>query len=162
MYCPKCGTQNDDNAFRCIKCGTIIQQTMQRTVPAKSNTTAIVLIALGSVFGVFIVIGGIGILAAIAIPQFNAYRVRSYNASAQADLMYAATAQEAYYIDNKTYTDSIEDLIRSDYGLTFNKGITIEVISGDEYSYKLIAFHEQGNIKYQLEGPGGTVEAYPE
>ena len=25
MYCPKCGTQNDDNAFRCIKCGGIIQ-----------------------------------------------------------------------------------------------------------------------------------------
>jgi uncharacterized protein (DUF983 family) len=25
MYCPKCGTQNDDNAFRCIKCSDIIQ-----------------------------------------------------------------------------------------------------------------------------------------
>jgi hypothetical protein len=26
MYCPKCGIQNDDNAFRCVKCGEIIQQ----------------------------------------------------------------------------------------------------------------------------------------
>ena len=25
MYCPKCGTQNDDNAFRCIKCSEVIQ-----------------------------------------------------------------------------------------------------------------------------------------
>ena len=25
MYCPKCGIQNDDNAFRCIKCGQVIQ-----------------------------------------------------------------------------------------------------------------------------------------
>ena len=25
MYCPKCGTQNDDNAFRCIRCSEIIQ-----------------------------------------------------------------------------------------------------------------------------------------
>ena len=25
MYCPQCGTQNDDNAFRCIQCGEIIQ-----------------------------------------------------------------------------------------------------------------------------------------
>ena len=25
MYCSKCGTQNDNNAFRCIKCGEIIQ-----------------------------------------------------------------------------------------------------------------------------------------
>ncbi len=39
-----------------------------------------------------IVIAIIGILAAIAIPQFSAYRARSYNAAAQADLRNAATA----------------------------------------------------------------------
>jgi len=42
-----------------------------------------------------IVIAIIGILAAIAIPQFSAYRTRSYNASANADLRNACTAQEA-------------------------------------------------------------------
>ena len=25
MYCPKCGTQNDNNAFKCINCSEIIQ-----------------------------------------------------------------------------------------------------------------------------------------
>jgi TM2 domain-containing membrane protein YozV/ribosomal protein L40E len=25
MYCPKCAAQNDDNAFRCTKCGQILQ-----------------------------------------------------------------------------------------------------------------------------------------
>ncbi len=25
MYCRKCGTQNDDNAYRCLKCGEILQ-----------------------------------------------------------------------------------------------------------------------------------------
>jgi len=25
MYCPQCGTQNDDNAYRCVKCNEIIQ-----------------------------------------------------------------------------------------------------------------------------------------
>lgn len=25
MFCTKCGTQNDDNAFKCIKCGNILQ-----------------------------------------------------------------------------------------------------------------------------------------
>ncbi|MBW1949613.1 MAG: prepilin-type N-terminal cleavage/methylation domain-containing protein, partial [Deltaproteobacteria bacterium] len=39
-----------------------------------------------------IVIAIIGILAAIAIPQFSAYRQRSYNSAAQADLRNAATA----------------------------------------------------------------------
>jgi hypothetical protein len=25
MFCPKCGTQNDDNAYRCVKCGETVQ-----------------------------------------------------------------------------------------------------------------------------------------
>jgi hypothetical protein len=25
MYCFKCGAENDDNAYRCVKCGTVIQ-----------------------------------------------------------------------------------------------------------------------------------------
>lgn len=25
MYCPSCGTHNDDNNFRCVQCGQIIQ-----------------------------------------------------------------------------------------------------------------------------------------
>ena len=29
MYCRKCGAQNDDNAFRCVSCGEIIQQVQQ-------------------------------------------------------------------------------------------------------------------------------------
>ena len=50
-----------------------------------------------------IVIAIIGILAAIAIPQFSAYRARSYNSAAQADLRNAATAQEAYFVDWSGY-----------------------------------------------------------
>lgn len=26
MFCRKCGTQNDDNAYKCIKCGEILRQ----------------------------------------------------------------------------------------------------------------------------------------
>ncbi|MFZ0961326.1 MAG: CD225/dispanin family protein [Terriglobia bacterium] len=26
MYCPKCGAPNDDNAWKCIQCQTILQQ----------------------------------------------------------------------------------------------------------------------------------------
>ena len=25
MYCPKCGTQNEDNAWKCVKCGEVLQ-----------------------------------------------------------------------------------------------------------------------------------------
>jgi type IV pilus assembly protein PilA len=50
-----------------------------------------------------IVVAIIGILAAIAIPQFSAYRERSYIASMKADCNAVRTAEEAYFVDNDTY-----------------------------------------------------------
>lgn len=50
-----------------------------------------------------VVIAIIGILAAIAIPQFAAYRKRGYESTLKADLRNAATAQEAYFAQNQTY-----------------------------------------------------------
>jgi len=46
-----------------------------------------------------IVIAIIGILAAIAIPQFAAYRIRGYNASAQSDLRNMATSESSFFAD---------------------------------------------------------------
>jgi prepilin-type N-terminal cleavage/methylation domain-containing protein len=53
-----------------------------------------------------IVVAIIGILAAIAIPQFSAYRQRAYNGAANADLKNARTAQESLFADYQTYGKS--------------------------------------------------------
>src|SRR6201987_975747 len=50
-----------------------------------------------------VVVAIIGILAAIAIPQFSAYRKRGYEAQVKSDLRNAATAQEAYFTQAFTY-----------------------------------------------------------
>ncbi len=50
-----------------------------------------------------IVIAIIGILAAIAIPQFSKYRAKSYNAAAVADAKNAKTDMEGYYAEWDTY-----------------------------------------------------------
>jgi prepilin-type N-terminal cleavage/methylation domain-containing protein len=50
-----------------------------------------------------VVVAIIGVLAAIAMPQFAAYRARAFNARVEMDIHTAATSQEAYYIDNDTY-----------------------------------------------------------
>jgi type IV pilus assembly protein PilA len=42
-------------------------------------------------------------LAAIAIPQFSAYRKRGYEAQVKSDLRNAATAEEAYFTQQFTY-----------------------------------------------------------
>jgi type IV pilus assembly protein PilA len=54
-----------------------------------------------------IVIAIIGILAAIAIPQFAAYRAKSYNSAAQSDLRNCLTVLEAYYADYQEYPSGV-------------------------------------------------------
>ena len=53
-----------------------------------------------------VVVAIIGILAAIAIPQFAAYRARGFNARVEADARNAATAEEAYFVDTDAYLTS--------------------------------------------------------
>jgi len=50
-----------------------------------------------------IVVAIIGILAAIAVPQFSNYRQKTYNASAQADLHNARLGLESFYGDHQLY-----------------------------------------------------------
>ena len=162
MYCQKCGTLNDDNAFRCIKCNHIVHQLPPRVPVRQNNTLGVVFAVIGGIVGFFVLIAIIGILAAIAIPQFSAYRTRAYNSAAQDDLRNAIAAQEAYYLDNAAYTDSIKELSAANYGLSISQGVTIEIISAGKEKYHMIAFHNNGNEKYHTTGPNGTVEVYLE
>ena len=102
-----------------------------------------------------IVIGIIGILAAIAIPQFSAYRTRSYNSLAQSDLRNAATAQEAYYVDNKGYTSITGTLIG--IGAYFSDGVTLQINSASNTNYEMVASHTSGDKTYSITGPGGSI-----
>ena len=50
-----------------------------------------------------VVIAIIGILAAIAIPQFAAYRQRAFNSAAISDLRNFKTGMEVSFADNQVY-----------------------------------------------------------
>jgi type IV pilus assembly protein PilA len=54
-----------------------------------------------------IVVAIIGILAAIAIPQFSAYRAKAYNTAANADLKNLKTGMEAFMADNQAYPSGV-------------------------------------------------------
>ena len=105
-----------------------------------------------------IVVAIIGILAAIAIPQFSAYRTRSFNSAAEADIRNAATAQEAYYVDNQTYVNNPASLVGSNYGFYTTMDVTITGAAGAT-QYTMTAVHSSGNKTYTLSGPGGSVTA---
>ena len=104
-----------------------------------------------------IVIAIIGILAAIAIPQFNAYRKRSYNSSAIADLRNAATAQEAYYVDNSTYCGTSSTLIGTTYGLYLSDKVVYDISTATASTYIMTSYHPSGSESYVIRGPGGSV-----
>lgn len=56
---------------------------------------------------ILVAVAIIGILAALAIPQFNTYRQKSFDSRSLSDLKNAATGEEAYYAVNDTYVDCI-------------------------------------------------------
>ena len=105
-----------------------------------------------------IVIAIIGILAAIAIPQFSAYRKRSYNAAAQADLRNACTAQEAYFVDNATYATAAGTLAGATYGFFTSGKVTVSISSATNTGYTMTSKHSAGDHTYTVTGPGGTIK----
>ena len=82
-----------------------------------------------------VVIAIIGILAAIAIPQFAAYRNRSYMSELEKYAHTYANAQEAYYVDEDTYTvGSLVD--NTTYGVpTLKPYMVIGALAGDATSF---------------------------
>ncbi len=67
-----------------------------------------------------IVIAIIGILAAIAIPQFIAYRARGYSASANSAVRNAYTAAQAFFSDSPSGTANVAALTQ--YGFRDDPG----------------------------------------
>jgi Tfp pilus assembly protein PilE len=104
-----------------------------------------------------IVVAIIAILAAIAIPQLSVYRTKSYNTAAISDLKNAAIGQEAYYVENRCYTNNIDNLIANPYNLFKSQGVNWGVASATAQAYVMTAYHSAGNTTYTLSGPGGTI-----
>jgi prepilin-type N-terminal cleavage/methylation domain-containing protein len=102
-----------------------------------------------------IVIAIIGILAAIAIPQFTAYRMRGYNASSKSDLKNAYTSAQAWFSDSPTATLTVAAL--SGYGFRQSAGCITPTVGGSALinSFTIAtAYNVAGAVSYVIDAAG--------
>ena len=89
-----------------------------------------------------VVIAVIGILASIAIPQFDSYRRKGFDADVQANVRNMAISQEAYFVDNNTYTKSVPDL--ESFGYVKSSNVKAEIPTGTATTFEVKASVKNG------------------
>ena len=100
-----------------------------------------------------IVIAIIGILAAIAIPQFVTYRQRAYNAEAKAELKSFYTACQAYFSDSAPSDCSLSMVSSLFIAQSPRVQITVPAGSGTAM-IGTTAYHEAGTSTYTIASSG--------
>lgn len=140
MYCSKCGKKNDDNAYKCTKCGKILHEEAGKK---KSNTAIIVLVIAGIVVGLLIFTA---ILAAIAIPSFVNYRAKARDAMAQAEVKKACTAAAAFFIEQPDKTITLDDL--KEKGLAVHPDVEVVIENGTMKDLSMRGRHTKGRKVY--------------
>jgi type IV pilus assembly protein PilA len=95
-----------------------------------------------------VVVAIIGILAAIAIPQFAVYRQKGFDSRAESDLRNAASAMEAYFASYQLYPAAVTQANCSTTlpGCTVSAGVTL-AMSGFTDSFTGTASHANGSGK---------------
>ena len=99
-----------------------------------------------------IVIAIIAILAAIAIPQFSAYRTRGYNVAAKADLKNAYTAAQAYFSDSPAADLNLAKLGLGGFVGTANVALT--VTTGTMAGLTMTGKHDSSPQTYSISSAG--------
>jgi type IV pilus assembly protein PilA len=99
-----------------------------------------------------IVIAIIGILAAIAVPQFQAYRTRGFNAQSRSDAKNAYTAAQAFFTDSPSGT--VTSALLTNYGYRASSSVNLAINNGTMTALNMSASHPQGNTAYVIDSGG--------
>jgi len=101
-----------------------------------------------------IVIAIIGILAAIAIPQFNQYKARAYDTASKADLHNIYLACKAFWSDNGSdQSCSANEAGGPDYGFSTSPGVVVTA-SGNETGWTATAKHTSSSKTVTMNASG--------
>ncbi len=100
-----------------------------------------------------IVVAIIGILAAIAIPNFISYRAKAYDTAARADLKNAYTAAQAYFSTDITGNPVTAALLASN-GYVATTGVAVTVTTGSQVGLVMTSKHTNGPTTYTINDAG--------
>jgi type IV pilus assembly protein PilA len=113
-----------------------------------------------------VVVAIIGILAAIAIPQFAAYRQKGFDARAEADLRNFATAEEAYFVTNNTYVATTCDasggnvpVWNDDLNVACSGGVKVDMALGNPNGFTGTSVHDSGAYTWNYDSNQGGITA---
>lgn len=109
----------------------------------------------------------LGILAAVAYPNYREFAARAKRNEAKAALLQIATNQERFYLNNNTYTDDMTNLgfVVSDNFVTESNSYTIDVVAADANNFTATATYnnadgEAGKCQtFQIDGRGVRTSA---
>ena len=96
-----------------------------------------------------VVVAIIGILAAIAIPQFAAYRARGFDARTASDCRNAATSEEAYFVGNSAYTATVANLTANGFVQSAQVTVALAANAGPPASFTVTCNSANGTAGYQ-------------
>ena len=107
-----------------------------------------------------IVIAIIGILAAIAIPQFSAYKQRAYNSDTQAILHNLYLSCKAYWADNGSSSAcATADIASTTYNFTASPEMNIIIGAGTEEDFAATAANTNvPGVTYSIDSAGTIIK----
>lgn len=105
--------------------------------------------------GVLIITWILGILSAIYIPSYAAYRSRGYDITAKSDLKNFYTAAERYFQKNPEGKIDVE--LAKQYGFKPTYDVKLEVRNGQRFNFTATASHPLGTQIYTIKSEGEIV-----
>lgn len=109
------------------------------------------------------VVAIIGIMAAIAIPTYSAYKIRGYNVMAQSDLLNLYKCCKSFWTVNTSTSNCTLTVVKQmEYGFNQSSLVEITIAPNHENNFKANAYHLGGDKSFDIDPKGNITFTSPD